>query len=387
MKIIHTSDWHIGRTFEHESLEGFQRDFLRWLAGRVADHRVDLVVVAGDLYDRSVPSVEAVDLLDRGIDGLRAAGAQVALISGNHDSAARLGFGARRQALGGVHVFTDDMLAPTPQLLTIGGEEIVLLPVPFLDPPTVGLPAPGPDGRARARTHGHVLADAFDAGRDALSDYPGVPTVAVAHAFVQGGTPSDSEKQLTIGGADVVDASVFRGFDYVALGHLHRPQVVGGDDRVAYSGSPLPYSFSEIAPKSVRLLVTGDAGIESVENLPVPVGRPATTVTGSLSELLESPAFDGLDDHWIRAELTDEVVKVMPKESLRRRFPHIVTLHYVNRRGGPATGAVLAGRREVRDPGEVARAFVADIRGRPVSAGEAVLLDAAVAGSAELVDV
>ena len=230
-----------------------------------------------------MPSVEAVDLPDDGIDGLfLAGGAQVALISGNHDSAGRLGFGARRQALGGVHVFTEGTLDPTPALLTIRGEEIVLLPVPYLDPPTVGLPHPDPDGRPRARTHGNVLADAFDAGRQALSRYPGVPSVALAHAFVQGAEPSDSEKQLTIGSADLVDGSVFRGFDYVALGHLHRPQVIGGDDRMAYSGSPLPYSsLRRPPPKSVRLPHSpATPAVESAETLPVPLGRPATTITG-----------------------------------------------------------------------------------------------------------
>ena len=108
MKIIHTSDWHIGRRFERESMEADQRAFLVWLAGQVTEHRVDLVIVAGDIYDRSMPAEDAVALLDEGLEGLLAAGAVVALIPGNHDSARRLGFGAARQAHGGVHVFADD---------------------------------------------------------------------------------------------------------------------------------------------------------------------------------------------------------------------------------------------------------------------------------------
>ncbi len=198
MRIIHTSDWHIGRTFEQESLEGFPRTFLAWLADRVEDHGVDLGVIAGDGYDRSVPSVEAVAVLDDGIDALLAAGAQVALISGNHDSARRLGFGARRQALGGVHVFTDDVLDPAPVAMECGGDQVGLVPVPFLDPHLVAPPRPGPDGGPRPRTHETVLGDALEAGRRALIEYPGVPSIAVAHAFVRGAATSDSEKKLTV---------------------------------------------------------------------------------------------------------------------------------------------------------------------------------------------
>ncbi|HEX7443975.1 MAG TPA: exonuclease subunit SbcD, partial [Acidimicrobiales bacterium] len=122
MRIIHTSDWHIGRRFERESLEDDQQAFLMWLAELVADLRVDLVVVAGDVYDRSQPAEDAVALLDRGLDAVCTAGAQVAMISGNHDSARRLGFGAGRQALGGVHVFADDRRAPEPRVLAAGDD-------------------------------------------------------------------------------------------------------------------------------------------------------------------------------------------------------------------------------------------------------------------------
>ena len=188
------------------------------------------MVVAGDVYDRSQPAEEAVAILDGGLDALCTAGAQVAMISGNHDSARRLGFGAGRQALGGVHVFADDRRPPVPRVVTAGGEQVALVAVPFLDPHVAPAPRPGDDGSARPATHQNVLADALDAGRAALAGLDPMPAIAVAHAYVSGAGLSDSERTLAIGGADQVDPAVLAGFDYVALGHLHRPQRIGGDD-------------------------------------------------------------------------------------------------------------------------------------------------------------
>ena len=179
MRILHTSDWHIGRRFERESLEEDQRAFLAWLAEVVAEERVDLVLVAGDVYDRSQPAEDAVALLDDGLDGLRAAGARIVLVPGNHDSARRLGFGAARQALGGVHVFADDQHPPTPWVVTCGTERVAILAVPFLDPYGVPAPRPADDGSARSRTHEHVLADALESGR-ALLDLIAADTADVA---------------------------------------------------------------------------------------------------------------------------------------------------------------------------------------------------------------
>ena len=152
MKIIHTSDWHIGRRFERESLEDDQRSFLTWLADLVADERVDLVVVAGDVYDRSQPSEDAVAILDGGLDALCTAGAQVAMISGNHDSARRLGFGAGRQALGGVHVFADDRHPPVPRVVTARRRARRAGSRPVPRPPRGHRPTPG---RRRDPPAGH----------------------------------------------------------------------------------------------------------------------------------------------------------------------------------------------------------------------------------------
>ena len=373
MRILHTSDWHVGRRFERESLEADQRAFLGWLAEEVDQRGVDLVIVAGDVYDRSLPAEDAVAILDDGLDALRAAGAVVAMIPGNHDSARRLGFGARRQALGGVHLFADDQHPPVPWVLEAAGDAVAIVAVPFLDPLTVPPPAPAADGAPRARTHGNVLADAVRAGREAIEamgrEVASLPAIAVAHANVAGATQSDSEKMLAIGGADAVSAEVFAGFDYAALGHLHRPQDVSGSDRIAYAGSPLPYSFSEDHPKSVRLIDVSGGEVRSVSRVQVPVGRPVVTLEGTLDQLLSDPRLDAFCEHWVAASLFDTATQLQPLERLRRRFPRAVSLRYApSAAGGVLAGAGLSpggielGARAAED---VVLEFLAEVTGRP----------------------
>lgn len=386
MRILHTSDWHIGRRFEREPLEDDQRAFLLWLAGLVEELGVDLVVVAGDVYDRSMPAEEAVSLLDEGLDLLRAAGATVVMVPGNHDSARRLGFGARRQALGGVHVFADDSRPPEPWLFESKGEAVAVVAVPFLDPLAAPAPLPGHDGSPRARTHANVLADYLRAGRVALAAFPGVPSLAVAHAFVAGAAPSDSEKVLAIGGTDLVEASLFCGFDYVALGHLHRPQLVGGQERVAYSGSPLAYSFSEEHPKSVRLVEVAGDGLSEVTTVTVPVGRPVVTLEGTLESLLTDRVHEDFVGHWVAARLTDETTQVQPLERLRTRFPHAVSVRYARSApggGGAALRAerLAAGRGSPQAVTEMVLGFLEEVGGRRPEVWERALVDEAVASA------
>jgi len=372
VKIIHTSDWHIGRRFEREPLDHDQRAFLAWLATQIEELAVDLVVVAGDVYDRSMPAEEAVALLDWGLDRIRAAGASVAMIPGNHDSPRRLGFGARRQALGGVHVFADDRGPPEPWLFEGADEAVAVVAVPFLDPLVLPGPTPAVDGSPRARTHAHFLAEFLNAGREALAHFRGVPSIAVAHAFVAGASPSDSEKVLAIGGTELVSASIFEGFDYVALGHLHRPQHVAGREHVAYSGSPLAYSFSEEHPKSVRLVELVDGMVTSVSPVTVPVGRPVVTLEGTLDSLLSDPAHDPFVGHWVAARLTDDSTQVQALERLRTRFPHAVSVRYAHAWSGAPERVLCAdrlavGRGSAPEIEDMVLGFLEEAGGRPPS--------------------
>lgn len=363
MRVLHTSDWHIGRKFDRESLEKDQENFLQWVADQIKEQQIDLVVIAGDIYDRSMPSEEAVAVLDNGLDSLLSAGAQVALISGNHDSAARLGFGAQRQAYGGVYVFANVHSSPTPWIFEKNGEQLAVLGVPYLEPFGVAHPKPNEDGTPRLRTHENVLVDALEQGRKELSKYENIPSLVMAHAFVNGAKSSDSEKTLSIGGAELVDASCFTGFDYVALGHLHRPQIIGSDQNIAYSGSPLPYSFSEDHKKSVRLLDFYDNKLSEITEIEIPLGRPVITLTDTLESLLKNRKYEEHKEHWISARLTDEIARVQPMEQLRERFPYVVNVRYSTANdGGVERFSGKSKPVESRKPEEVVIEFLNALR-------------------------
>ena len=375
MRILHTSDWHIGRDFDGASLADFQKQFLVWLCDQVKQREIDLVIVAGDIYDKAMPKGEAVSLLDWGLDQLRAAGASLLLISGNHDNAARLSFGAGRQRSSGVFIEAKDEESPEPFVYSANGESVILAPIPFLDPQRAPQPALSEDGTPRSRTHQHVLEDAIRVAQEkarALGDFP---VLAVAHAYVQGSELSDSERR-SVGGSDVVDAAIFQGFTYTALGHLHRPQAVHGDGSIAYSGSPLAYSFSEEHEKSVRLLELNDAGTFDVTVLPIPVGRPVKVLTDSFENLLNAPDYDAYLDHWVSAKLTNEGVIEEAMARLRRRFPYIAALARASVRSGVMVGPDAQGTDlEEQSHLETSLSFVEDIAGRIPTAFEAELLE------------
>jgi len=207
-----------------------------------------------------------------------------------------------------------------------------------------------------------------------------LPSIAVAHAYVSGAGLSDSERTLAIGGADQVDPAVLGGFDYVALGHLHRPQRIGGSDTVAYSGSPLPYSFSEDHPKSVRRIDVVDGRITEVATVPIPVGRAVVTLTGTLEDLLTRPDHERFTGHWVAARLSDDTVQTQPMERLRARFPHAVSLRYDD----PATGAMVdfgSGGPPVEDRSDedVVLEFLEEVRDRPPVPSERALVRDALA--------
>lgn len=364
MKIIHTSDWHIGREFEHESLALEQEAFISWLTEQIKIHHVALVIVAGDIYDKAMPKGDAVTLLDQGLDAIRSAGAEILLISGNHDNAARLNFGAQRQRSSGVYIYAQDESYPTPFLYEKDGQKIGFVAIPFLDPQRAPHPLPKEDGDARPRTHQTVLEDAIFKAREQMGDFGEVPTICVAHAYVQGSEISESERH-SVGNADLVDAAIFDGFTYTALGHLHRPQVIPGHDSVAYSGSPLAYSFSEEHLKSVRLLDIKSDGTLVAETLPIPVGRPVKVLTDSFNNLLHDAKYDEYVDYWVSAKLTDQGVIEEPMSRLRTRFPHIAALAYAEVRRSGAEGPLEeAGVIDEQSPLDVVLDFVRDVQGR-----------------------
>jgi exonuclease SbcD len=380
MRLLHTSDWHIGRSLHGTDLLAEQEAVLGRLAELVAAESVDAVLVAGDVYDRAVPSADATALLDRVLTRLRAAGAAVVLTPGNHDSARRLGFGAGLFAVSGVHVRAATGALDEPVLLADAHGEVAVYGIPYLEPEVarheLGLP--------EARSHEAVLAAAMDRVRADLFLRPGARSVVLAHAFVGGGVATDSERDICVGGVDLVPASVFDGVDYVALGHLHRPQTL--TPRLRYSGSPLAYSFGEAGQQKQAWLVDLDAGgLADVRPVPLPVPRQLSVLTGTLEELLAGPAHAAAEDHFVSARLTDPVRPADPMRRLQARFPHCVHLEWS---GGAAAddGRSYRERLRGRSDLEVAEEFVAHVRGSVVSDGERDLLARALgaAGRAEV---
>jgi DNA repair protein SbcD/Mre11 len=378
MRVLHTSDWHVGRMFHGRDLLADQEAVLGGMADLVVDERVDVVVVSGDLYDRAVPSGEAVSVCTRILDRIRAAGARLVITPGNHDSAPRLGAFAPFAAAGGLHLRTAIAELDRPVLMEDSHGPVALYGIPYLEPE----PARHSLGIEEPVGHAGVLTEAMRRVRaDLARRGAGVRSVVLAHAFVTGGAPSASERTISVGGVEQVPGAVFDGVDYVALGHLHGPQRLA--EHLRYAGSPLAYSFSEVwHHKSVWLVELDAGGLAGVERRELPVPRPLATVTGTLADLLGSPAHEALVEHYLSVELTD---RVRPTDALRRlqeRFPHAVHLDW-----RPAGGTLAAPLRYAttlrgRSDHDVACDFVADCRGSAASEGEQALLREALAAVA-----
>ncbi|GAA1263189.1 exonuclease SbcCD subunit D [Sphaerisporangium rubeum] len=360
MRLLHTSDWHLGRAFHRESLIAAQGAFVDHLVATVRSERVDAVLVAGDVYDRALPPVDAVELCGEALRRLTDAGARVVLISGNHDSPRRLGFGAGLIDASGVHLRTDPAGVGRPVLI----EGVAVYGIPYLEPDMVRVPWGLTErGHHAAVAHAMSLVRADAATRAA-------PSVVLAHAFVTGGESSDSERDISVGGVPHVPVSTFAGTDYVALGHLHGRQRM--TDAVRYSGSPIAYSFSEADHlKGSWLADIGPEGLTSATFVPAPVPRPLARLRGHLDDLVTSPAWSAYEDHWLQVTLTDPVRPKAAMERLRQRFPHTLNLVFAPENAPePARAPRLAGRPEI----DVAMDFVRDVRGEPADAAERALL-------------
>lgn len=360
MRVLHTSDWHLGRSFGAVSLHDHQVAFVDWLVDVVVAERVDLVAIAGDVFDRAVPPTAAIDLLRSTLLRLRSAGAQVAVIAGNHDGPERVA--AYDALLDPSGVVVRGGYRGAGEVVTLefadGPLDLVMLPYldPVLEPVEVLAADQGEAVERRRRTHHDVLATAAERARLALRS---PRSLALAHAFVVGasGTAavSDSERQLTVGGTAEVRAEVFAPFSYTALGHLHTPQQVAGPT-VRYSGTPLAYSFSETAAKQVVLVDLAPDGSAEVVEVPVPVGRGVSTVRGTIDELLAAPQPAAVQ-HWVRAVVTDPVPVLHAKTRLAEVYPHIVEVEWQAAGSSGRPAASSAEHRRRLSPAEVVEAY------------------------------
>jgi DNA repair protein SbcD/Mre11 len=355
MRLLHTSDWHLGRSFHGEDLLSAQAAYVDHLIETVEAEEVDLVVVSGDVYDRALPSVDAVELADEALHRLGTSRARVVITSGNHDSQRRLGFNSRLVDLAGVHLRTDAGRVGEPVLLDDAHGPVAVYGIPYLEP----------DILTRAwelstRSHHSVLAAAMDRVRADLATRPeGTRSVVLAHAFVAGGISSESERDISVGGISVVPLDLFDGIDYTALGHLHGRATLS--DTVRYSGSPVAYSFSEADHvKGSWLVDLGADGFAAARFVPAPVPRPLARLEGSLEELLTAEKFVDHEQSWVQATLTDPTRPLQAMERLRARFPHALALRFAP--GGDEPESIPAVTLD-RSAHDVALDFVSHVRG------------------------
>ncbi|MGW2364025.1 exonuclease SbcCD subunit D [Streptomyces sp. NPDC001667] len=358
MRMLHTSDWHLGRSFHRIGLLREQRAFIDHLVGAVREHDVDVVLVSGDVYDRAVPPLAAVELFDEALHKLADAGVPTVMISGNHDSPRRLGVGAGLIGRAGIHLRTDPAGCGTPVVLADAHGDVAFYGLPYLEPALVR-----EELGAERGGHQAVLRAAMDRVRADLAERPaGTRSVVLAHAFVAGGAASDSERDITVGGVASVPPETFDGVDYAALGHLHGCQTI--TERVRYSGSPLAYSFSEADHRKTMWLVDlGAGGALDAERLDCPVPRPLARIRGRLDDLLGDPRLTKHEEAWVEATLTDPHRPEEPMARLAARFPHVVSLVLDPDRAPEDPLASYAQRLRGRSDHQIAEDFVAHVRG------------------------
>lgn len=316
MKILHTSDWHLGATDIGRSLIADQQFFVEEICKVISEEHCDAILIAGDVYDRSVSSAEAINLFNMAATKIcTGLGVPLLMIAGNHDSAERISNCRALLAQAGLHVVGS--IEREPQVVTIKDSEFFFLP--WITEEKVKSIFPEESERI------HSLEDAYavtlDSFRAAFT--PGKKHILIAHAFVTSAETSSSDKAAEIGFATQIPASVFDGFDYVALGHLHKPQSV--TPTVRYSGTPMPYSFGkeERQQKSVTIVDTGDM---SQEIVPLPLLHSRVTVSGTYEEVLHPNISEEQKNGYVQVRVSDSYIGLDALAELRSIYPNLISV-------------------------------------------------------------
>lgn len=340
MKLLHTSDWHLGRQFHNQSLLADQAEVLDQLIEYVATEQVDAVLIAGDIYDRSVPPAEAVTLLNRTLRRLCVdLAVPVIMISGNHDSAERLGFGAGLMQGAGLHILSDLAQVDVPVVIPHPEGDVAFYGIPYCQPEHVRSVF-GENVRTFDEAH------TFLVDRIKAAFQPGQRRVLLSHCFVSGAEESDSERPLSLGGADTVRWQPMRDFDYVALGHLHAPQF-RGEAHIRYSGSLMKYSFSEVTQKKgVTRVDLPAAGEVTVTALPLTPRRDLRILEGEFDTLMAEGKDDPRRDDYLLVRLTDTRAILDTLNQLRQVYPYV--LHLEKPGLAPDRPAQLASREQLK---------------------------------------
>ena len=365
MKLLHLSDLHLGKRVNEFSMLEDQQYILKQILNIIEEEQPDAVLMAGDIYDKSVPSAEAVQLFDEFLYRLSEGGRQVFVISGNHDSPERLAFGGRLMDRRGLHIAPVHPGHVDPFVLQDASGPVNLYLLPFVKPAQVRKYFP--DQEIVSYT------DAVRAALEEMGPDPDQRNVLVTHQFVTGASRSDSE-EISVGGADNVDASVFDAFDYTALGHIHGPQNAGGE-RIRYCGTPLKYSFSEAGhQKSVTVAELGEKekGGEkaalSLRTIPLKPLRDLREIRGTYLELTAKSYYEDMNrEDYLHVTLTDEEDVPDAVGKLRIIYPNLMKLDYDNRRTRAGAAPVEGTDLEQKSPAELFAEFYERQNNGPMS--------------------
>lgn len=364
MRILHTSDWHIGRAFHGLNTVPHFLEYADFLIETIENSSVDVLLVSGDVFDRAVPPLDALEAYESTMARVLDTGAVAVLTSGNHDSHQRLGVGRRLMESSGLFIRTSLSDIERPVLLGDDGDRAVVYGIPYLEPALVS----GIFGTSR--THSAVLKEAMERIHAHRAQHcPDHTAVVMAHGFIAGAEPSDSERSIEIGGVGRAEAGLFTWADYAALGHLHRPQTV--TPNVRYSGSPLPYSFSEAGTDKLMWLY--DTQTSVIDSVTIPEILPITSLTGSVEDLLlKAPDYQG---RVVEVRLTNPTVPQGALNSLRKAFPQLLSVQWIN-----LVQAAAQSRRETEaiDDAEVFAQFCETTIGRSPSESERELFSDAM---------
>lgn len=356
MKLLHSSDWHLGMSFQTRSLEEDQRFFLREICRVIEEERVDALLLAGDVFDRSVPGAGAMKLYDEAVTEIcDRLGVPMLVIAGNHDNAARLAACRSLLKKAGLHVAGE--LTRDVERISLGGADVWLLPWFTTEKARAVFPESAEEIDS--------MEDAFRVVLDSVRTrfVPGRRQILLAHAFLVDAETCLSDRAAEVGRAAAVGRGVFEGFDYVALGHLHGPQDVGA--HIRYSGTPMKYAFGseESQEKSVTLLDT-----ETLERkiIPLPALHERTSVEGTYEQVLSAAGLsDAQRRGYVRARITDRYVGLEAMASLRETYPLLLEasgLSY-DREDAGVRMTLEELEREADDPQSIFRRFCEDCAG------------------------
>lgn len=359
MKFIHLSDLHIGKRVNEFSMLEDQKHILRVILGIIDEEGPDGVLIAGDVYDKSVPSAEAVQLLDDFLCSIAEKGIPAYIISGNHDSAERLSFGSRLMDRSGIHISPVYDGTVTCHSLSDEYGKVNIYMLPFIKPLHVRRFFPESE-----------IESYTDAIRVAIGNTDidtAQRNIIITHQFVTGASRSESE-EISVGGSDNVDSSVFDLFDYVALGHIHGPQKIGRDT-LRYCGTPLKYSFSEAShKKSVTVVEMAEKGSVSIRTVPLIPKRDMREIRGAYEEILMKKSYEGTNtEDYIHITLTDEEDILNAMSNLRVIYPNIMRLDYDNKRTRSTSGASMAENAEKKSPLDLFSDFYNAQNGQPLN--------------------